>query len=86
MLCAQAPASEDFYNCSHELDCLKRLLSSAPRDTGITIIIGPPSCGKTALMQQYLKTLKEPQALYIDCRMEAVSTPDSFATALTSTT
>ena len=83
---AQAPASKDFHNRSHELDCLKRLLSSPPNSAGITIIVGPPSCGKTALVKQYLKTLKEPKPLYIDCRMEAVSTPDSFATALLSTT
>ena len=83
---AQAPASKDFHNRSRELDCLKRLLSSPPNSAGITIIVGPPSCGKTALVKQYLKTLKEPKPLYIDCRMEAVSTPDSFATALLSTT
>ena len=76
-----------FFNRSHELDCLKRLLSSTPNSTGITVIVGPPSCGKTALVQQYCREVEQSQPpLYVDCRLEAVSTPDSFATALLYTT
>ena len=38
-------------------------------------------------MQHYLEGLKQPQpAVYIDCRLEAVNTPDSFASTLLSTT
>ena len=76
-----------FFNRTHELDCLKRLLSSTPKSTGITVIVGPLSCGKTALVQHYSRELEHSQPpLYVDCRLEAVSTPDSFATALLSTT
>ena len=84
---AQAPAAKTFFNRAEELNRLQRLLSSPPCSTGITVVIGPPSCGKTALVQHYLEGLKQPQpAIYIDCRSEAVSTPDSFASTLLSTT
>ena len=85
-MCVQAPAGRVFFNRTHELDCLKRLLSSAPNSTGITVILGSPSCGKTALVQHYSRELEQSQPpLYVDCRLEAVSTPDSFATALSTT-
>ena len=83
---AQAAAGEKFFNRTHELDCLKRLLSTPPNRTGITVIVGPVSCGKTALVRHYLEQLEQPQPpIYLDCRLHAVSTPDSFASALLST-
>ena len=84
---AQAPAGDNFYNRTHELECLKSLLSSAPNRTGITVIVGPVSCGKTALVKHFLEELEQPQPpLYLDCRQHAVNTPDSFASALLSAT
>ena len=84
---AQAPAGDKFYNRTHELECLTRLLSSAPNRTGITVIVGPVSCGKTALVQHYIKEVEQPQPpLYLNCRTQAVNTPDSFASALLLTT
>ena len=84
---AQALAAKTLFNRAEELDCLERLLSSTPGAAGITVIVGPPSCGKTALVQHYLEGMKQPQpAVYIDCRSEAVSTPDSFASTLLFTT
>ena len=82
---AQAPAGGKFYNRTHELECLKLLLSSEPDCTGITVIVGPVSCGKTALVKHFLLELEQPQRpLYLDCRQHAVNTPDSFASALLS--
>ena len=84
---AQAPAGGKFYNRTHELECLKLLVSSEPGCTGITVIVGPVSCGKTALVKHFLEELEQPQRpLYLDCRQHAVNTPDSFASALLSTT
>ena len=84
---AQAPAGDKFYNRTHELECLKRLLSSAPNRTGITVILGPESCGKTALVRHFLEELEQPQPpTYLNCREHAVNTPDSFASALLSET
>jgi len=57
---AQAPAAKTFFNRAEELNRLERLLSSPPGSTGITVIVGPPSCGKTALVQHFLEGLKQP--------------------------
>ena len=82
---AQARAGHKFYDRTHELERLKRLLSSEP--DSITVILGPVSCGKTALVQHFIEKLELPQPpLYLNCRLEAVNTPDSFASALLSTT
>ena len=85
-----------FLNRTEELECLKRLLSSPPNRTCITVIVGPKSCSKTALMQHFISELKQQksqqapssleQPLYINCRLEDVSTPDSFACTLLFTT
>ena len=84
---AQAPAGGRFYNRTHELECLRLLLSSEPECTGITVIVGPVSCGKTALVQHFIEELEQPQPpLYLDCRQHAVNTPDNFASALLDTT
>lgn len=83
---AQAPGGDKFYNRTHELECLNRLLASAPNRKGITVIVGPVSCGKTALVQHYIEEVEQPQPpLYLNCRTQAVNTPDSFASALLST-
>ena len=91
-MCAQATADEQFFNRKHELLCLERLLASAPRRACITVIVGPPSSGKTALVQHYIQQLKEQEQqlpdspvtlpIYVDCRVCDVGTPDSFAAAL----
>ena len=84
---AQAPAAKTFFNRAEELNCLERLLSSPPRTTGITVIVGPPSCGKTALVEHFLDRQNQPQPpLYVDCRVQAVHTPGSLASTLLSST
>ena len=84
---AQAPAAKTLFNRAEELNCLERLLSSPPGSMGITVIVGPPSCGKTALVEHYLVRQKQPQPpLHINCRVQAVHTPDSLARTLLSST
>ena len=96
---AQAAAEEPFFNRTEELKCLKRHLFSPPSRNGITVVVGPMSSGKTALVQEFMKELSKElkegksqqaprlkQPLYINCREEDVSTPDSFASTLLSAT
>ena len=92
---AQACADEPFFNRTVELECLKRLLFSPPSRSCITVVVGPISSGKTALLKHFISELsREPkqresqqapsleQPLYINSRLEEVSTPDSFAITL----
>ena len=94
-MCAQGKAGAQFFNRTHELACLKSLAASEPRRAGITVLVGPPSSGKTALVQHFVSQLMKQQLeqrqqlpgslvlpLYIDCSVNIVSTPDSFAAAL----
>ena len=96
---AQTCADEPFFNRTEELECLKRLLLSPPNRTCITVVVGPISSGKTALLQHFIDELsREPkqrelqqapsleQPLYINSRLEEVSTPDCFASTLLDTT
>ena len=90
-MCAQSKGDKNFFNRTHELQCLKRLLTSEPRGAGISVIVGPQSSGKTALVQQYVEQLQQDQdspaqPILINCRVKDVSTPDSFAAALVSST
>lgn len=54
---AQACADELFFNRTEELECLKRLLLSPPNRTCITVVVGPISSGKTALLQHFIGEL-----------------------------
>ena len=83
---AQAPAAKTLFNRAKELDCLERLLSSPPGTMGVTVIVGPPSCGKTALVEHFLVQQKQQPPLHINCRVQAVHTPDSLARTLLSST
>lgn len=78
-----APAAEAFFGGQHELECLTGLLSTQPH--AITVIVGPVSSGKTALVQQYIQQLEAnslAQPIYIDCQKADVQTPDYFAETL----
>ncbi|BDA41349.1 Uncharacterized ATP-binding protein MJ1659 at C-terminar half [Coccomyxa sp. Obi] len=79
----EAPVAQQFFNRQHELDCLKALLSLQP--VAISVIVGPVSSGKTALIQHYIEQLEARKAavpIYIDCRRKDVQAPDYFAETL----
>ncbi|CAL8461928.1 g1459 [Coccomyxa elongata] len=83
LLEAEAPGLQDFFNRQHELQCHTGLLSTMP--CAITVIVGPASPGKTALVEHYIEQLdldRKALPVYIDCREVDVQTPDSFADAL----
>ena len=64
----------DFFNRVHETEELRKLLSHDP--TGILVLLGPKSSGKTAFIQHLLvdhpAMVKRP-AIYIDARKTSVS-------------
>ena len=79
----QAPGKYDFFNRQHEMKCLTDLLSHRP--AALTVIVGPASSGKTALVKQYIKQLDPDRTalpIYIDCREADVQTPEYLAETL----
>jgi hypothetical protein len=72
-----------FHNRKHELECLSKHCSSRP--AAISVILGPRSTGKTALLQEYMASrgLTGSQC-FIDARAIAVTTPSALASRLQS--
>ena len=79
----QVTSDQPLFNRSLEQKSLADRLSSDPNRAGVTVIVGPPSCGKTALVEHLIAERSQPQQpIYIDCRSYDVKSPDSFAEAL----
>lgn len=72
------PAKRPMFNRKYELQQLDQVCMKEPG--GILVVLGPRSCGKTAVMKSYFSNKKN--AVYIDCRTIDASTPKSFAYAL----
>lgn len=47
----------------------------------ITVITGPPNCGKTALVQEFMRRIKS-QDFYINARTQVIDSPSSFSNVL----
>jgi ABC-type phosphate transport system ATPase subunit len=70
-----APSSRpELYDREREREELDKVRKSEP--TAVIVLVGPPSCGKTALLRD--SYLNHAHAVYIDCREAAASTPGSF--------
>jgi ABC-type cobalamin/Fe3+-siderophores transport system ATPase subunit len=77
---AQGPSKEEprFFNRTDEQRAFEEMCAKAP--TAILAVLGPRSCGKTALLKEVLGD--KPYSVYINCRGISTSTPASFVEAL----
>ncbi|KAG5185961.1 hypothetical protein JKP88DRAFT_268149 [Tribonema minus] len=51
----------------------------------LNLVMGPPDCGKTALLEEYIRKYGDGGGIgYINCRLVDATTPTSFAAALAS--
>ena len=66
------------FNRQHEIQQLESFCMHNPTD--ILVVLGPRSCGKTAIIKSYFAGKKN--ALYIDCRDIDASSPATFVYAL----
>ena len=73
--------NSDFYNRATEQGLLDAEFQETP--TSIKVMLGPRSCGKSALVKQYLRQKKlNDTVCYINCRRGDAITPTELATTL----
>ena len=67
-----------FYGRQFEKEQLDRELKQDPCE--ILLLLGPPNCGKSALLDDFCKGKRH--VVYLDCRNMSASDPNAFITAL----
>jgi len=76
--CSTADGQKGIFDREAELDQLRSLQRQRP--ASVTVVLGPRSCGKTAVLQELFA--KQADAVYIDCRGLSRGSPASLIKAL----
>ncbi|KAK9819969.1 hypothetical protein WJX72_004593 [[Myrmecia] bisecta] len=77
---AEKRRKKPIFDRTREQAELAAWLDSEP--ASVTLVLGPRSAGKTAIMEAYIDSHSDKDIIYIDCRADDVQTPDNFAAAL----